>query len=438
MKNLKNKIYIKTFGCQMNSYDSDRILESIQNSHAAVSRADQADVIVFNTCHIRERAAEKIYSEVGMLKELKENNKDLKLIITGCVAQAEGQAMIRRQPMIDAIVGPQMYHEFPKVLSEIKYKRVIKLDFENDQKFKKLKERRIFSNISSFVTIQEGCDKFCSFCVVPFTRGAEFSRRSQDIYDEVSNLVKKGCKEIILLGQNVNAYHGLNKDNKEVNIAKLISELESIPKLNRITYTTSHPRDMNDELINLHNSSIKLNSYLHLPVQSGSDSILKAMNRGYTGRDYLNIVNKVRRKCPDIALSSDFIIGFPGESRSDFKKTIELVKEVNFAQAYSFKYSSRPGTKSSRIKSDDICVEETNDRLYEIQEILNKQQRFFNNKFLSKKVEVLVKGKGKKKDQYRGTTKWMQVVNFISQDPVNSLEMVDLKKVSNNSILGEV
>ena len=438
MKNLKNKIYIKTFGCQMNSYDSDRILESIQNSHASVSRADQADVIVFNTCHIRERAAEKLYSEVGMLKELKENNKDLKLIITGCVAQAEGQAMIRRQPMIDAIIGPQMYHEFPKVLSEIKYKRVIKLDFENDEKFEKLKERRIFSNISSFVTIQEGCDKFCSFCVVPFTRGAEFSRRSQDIYDEVSNLVKKGCKEIILLGQNVNAYHGLNKDNKEINIAKLISELENISELNRITYTTSHPRDMNDELIKLHNSSIKLNSYLHLPVQSGSDSILKAMNRGYTSKDYLNIVNKVRRECPDIALSSDFIVGFPGESRSDFKKTIELVKEVNFAQAYSFKYSSRPGTKSSRIKNDDISVEESNDRLHEIQEILNKQQRLFNNKFLSKKVEVLVKGKGKKKDQYRGTTKWMQVINFISQDPVNSLEMVDLKKVSNNSISGEV
>ena len=438
MKNLKNKIYIKTFGCQMNSYDSDRILESVQNSHSAVSRADQADVIVFNTCHIRERAAEKIYSEVGMLKVLKKNNKDLKLIITGCVAQAEGQAMIRRQPMIDAIIGPQMYHEFPKVLCEIKYKRVIKLDFENDKKFKKLKEQRFLSNISSFVTIQEGCDKFCSFCVVPFTRGAESSRRVQDIYDEVSNLVQKGCKEIILLGQNVNAYHGLNKDNKEVNIAKLITELEGIPELQRITYTTSHPRDMNDELINLHNNSIKLNSYLHLPVQSGSNTILKAMNRGYTSKDYLNIVNRVRKKCPDIALSSDFIVGFPGESRSDFKKTIELVKEVSFAQAYSFKYSSRPGTKSSRITSDEISVEESSDRLHEIQEILNKQQRVFNNKFLSKKVEVLVKGKGKKKDQYRGTTKWMQVVNFISQNPVNSFEKVNLKKISNNSISGEV
>jgi tRNA-2-methylthio-N6-dimethylallyladenosine synthase len=422
----------------MNSYDSDRILESVQHSHSAVSRADQADVIVFNTCHIRERAAEKIYSEVGMLKELKKNNKNLKLIITGCVAQAEGQAMIRRQPMIDAIIGPQMYHEFSKLLYEIKDKRVIKLDFENDKKFKKLKEKRILSNISSFVTIQEGCDKFCSFCVVPFTRGAESSRRVQDIYDEVSNLVQKGCKEIILLGQNVNAYHGLDKDNKEVNIAKLIIELEGIPELQRITYTTSHPRDMNDELINLHNNSIKLNSYLHLPVQSGSNAILKAMNRGYTSKDYLNIVNRVRKKCPDIALSSDFIVGFPGESRSDFKKTIELVKEVSFAQAYSFKYSSRPGTKSSRIKIDDISIEESNDRLHEIQEILNKQQRVFNSKFLSKKVEVLVKGKGKKKDQYRGTTKWMQVVNFISQNPVNSFEKVNLKKISNNSISGEV
>ena len=422
----------------MNSYDSDRILESIDHSHAAVSRPEQADVIVFNTCHIRERAAEKIYSEVGMLKELKENNKDLKLIITGCVAQAEGHAMIKRQPMIDAIIGPQMYHEFPKILNQIKDKRIIKLDFENDQKFKKLKENRISSNISSFVTIQEGCDKFCSFCVVPFTRGAEFSRRVQDIYDEISTLVQKGCKEVILLGQNVNAYHGLNKENKEVNIAKLINELEKIPELYRITYTTSHPRDMNEELINLHNVSKKLNTYLHLPVQSGSNAILKAMNRGYTNKDYLNIVNKVRNKCPDIALSSDFIVGFPGESRSDFKKTIELVKEVGYAQAYSFKYSSRPGTKSSRMNNEDICIQESNDRLHELQVILNEQQRVFNKKFLSKKVEVLIKGKGKKKNQYRGTTKWMQVVNFTSKKPVNSLEVVNLKKISNNSILGEV
>ena len=422
----------------MNSYDSDRILESINHTHTAVSSPEQADVIVFNTCHIRERAAEKIYSEVGMLKELKETKKDLKLIITGCVAQAEGKAMIKRQPMIDAIVGPQMYHDFPKILNEVKEKKIIKLDFENEKKFENLKRVRVFSNISSFVTIQEGCDKFCSFCVVPYTRGAEFSRRVQDIYDEISILVKKGCKEVILLGQNVNAYHGLNKENKEVNIAKLIKVLEAIPELQRITFTTSHPRDMNDELINLYSGPTKLNNYLHLPVQSGSNAILKAMNRGYTNTDYLKIVNKVRSKCPDIALSSDFIVGFPGESRSDFKKTIELVKEVSFAQAYSFKYSSRPGTKSSRMNCEDISTEESNDRLYELQDILNSQQKSFNHKFLSKKVEVLVKGKGKYKNQYRGTTKWMQVVNFASSEAINSLEMVHLKKVSNNSLLGEV
>ncbi len=422
----------------MNSYDSDRILESIDHSHTAVSSPEQADVIVFNTCHIRERAAEKIYSEVGMLKDLKKINKNLKLIITGCVAQAEGKAMIRRQPMIDAIVGPQMYHEFPKILNEIKDNKIIKLDFENDKKFETLKKRRILSNISSFVTIQEGCDKFCSFCVVPYTRGAESSRRVQDIYGEIFDLVKKGCKEVILLGQNVNAYHGLNQENKETNIAKLIIKLEEIADLSRITYTTSHPRDMNDELINLHNNSTKLNSYLHLPVQSGSDAILKAMNRGYTNSDYLNIINKIRKKCPDIALSSDFIVGFPGETRSDFKKTIELVNEVSFAQAYSFKYSSRPGTKSSKMDHENICIEESNDRLHELQIILNKQQRSFNNKFLSKKVEVLVKGKGKRENQYRGTTKWMQVVNFTAKEPVNSLETVNLTKTSNNSLLGEV
>ena len=274
--------------------------------------------------------------------------------------------------------------------------------------------------------------------MVPYTRGAESSRRVQDIYGEIFDLVKKGCKEVILLGQNVNAYHGLNQENKETNIAKLIIKLEEIADLSRITYTTSHPRDMNDELINLHNNSTKLNSYLHLPVQSGSNAILKAMNRGYTNSDYLNIINKIRKKCPDIALSSDFIVGFPGETRSDFRKTIELVNEVSFAQAYSFKYSSRPGTKSSKMDHENICIEESNDRLHELQIILNKQQRSFNNKFLSKKVEVLVKGKGKRENQYRGTTKWMQVVNFTSKEPVNSLEKVNLTKTSNNSLLGEV
>ena len=435
---LKNKIYIKTFGCQMNSYDSDRLIESISDTHKQVARPEEADIIVFNTCHIREKAAEKIYSEVGKVKALKKDNRKLRLVIAGCVAQAEGKAMIKRQPIIDAILGPQMYHKFSEILNECKDKRVIKLDFENNKKFEKFQEKRIFSKSSSFVTIQEGCDKFCSFCVVPFTRGSETSRDLDDIEKEVFTLVKMGCKEIILLGQNVNAYHGLSKTKKEVNIASLISSLEKIEDLKRISYTTSHPRDMNDDLINLHGCSQKLNPYLHLPVQSGSNKILESMNRKYTSADYLKIIEKLRKKTPNIALSSDFIIGFPGETNNDFKKTIKLVEEVGFAQSYSFKYSSRPGTKSSRMNSDEISMEEKDERLKELQELLKKQQKDFNDQFSFRNVEVLVKGKGNKNNQYRGTTKWMQIVNFEAKKEVKKFETVKIIKSSNNSLLGEI
>ena len=422
----------------MNSYDSDRLLESVQSTHKQISSPENADVIVFNTCHIREKAAEKIYSELGKIKEIKKSNNDVKLIITGCVAQAEGKAMISRQPIIDAVIGPQTYHKFNKVIEEVKNKRVLELEFESKDKFKSLKKKRLTFSKSAFVTVQEGCDKFCSFCVVPFTRGAEASRKSYHIIEEVNELVENGCKEVILLGQNVNAYHGINENHKEVNLAKLIVSLEKIKELKRISYTTSHPIDMHEELIELHGNSKKLNPYLHLPVQSGSNKILKLMNRKYTVQSYLKIIDNLRRKCPDIALSSDFIVGYPEETKKDFKDTIKLVKEVNFSQAYSFKYSSRVGTKSARSQSDDICNQEKNDRLRELQELLNSQQKQFNTNFISKKVEVLVKGKGKKPDQYRGTTKWMQVVNFELSKEVRDIEDVNIIKVSNNSLLGEV
>ncbi len=435
---VKDKIYIKTFGCQMNNYDSDRLLESLSDTHKKVINPEEADIIVLNTCHIREKAAEKIYSEVGKIKLLKKNNDKLKLIITGCVAQAEGKAMIKRQPIIDAVVGPQMYHKFPDILKKKNSKRVIKLDFEHDKKFNELRGKRIIANVSSFVTIQEGCDKFCSFCVVPFTRGSEISRKEEDIIKEVSMLVSLGSKEIILLGQNVNAYHGINSKNQEINLASLIISLESIKGLERISYTTSHPKDMNIDLINLHGISQKLNPYLHLPVQSGSNKILKSMNRKYTSEQYLKIIENLRRKNPNIAISSDFIVGFPGETKNDFAQTIKLVKEVEFAQAYSFKYSRRPGTKSSRMDNKEIILNEKNERLLELQELLNKHQKKFNNNFINKEVRVLIKGKGKKINQYRGTTKWMQVVNFESKKTVNSFENVKITKSSNNSLLGEV
>ena len=422
----------------MNSYDSDRLLESVREPHEPVKSPETADIIVFNTCHIREKAAEKIYSELGKIKEIKKNNTEAKLIITGCVAQAEGKAMISRQPIIDAVVGPQMYHKFNKVIEEVKNKRVLELDFDSQDKFKSLKKKRLTFSISAFVTIQEGCDKFCSFCVVPFTRGAETSRKSYHIFDEVNHLVENGCKEVVLLGQNVNAYHGVDKYNNEVNLAKLITSLEKIKDLKRISYTTSHPIDMHEELIDLHGYSKKLNSYLHLPVQSGSDKILKLMNRKYTKTSYLQIIERLRNKCSDIALSSDFIVGYPDETRKDFQDTIDLVKEVNFAQAYSFKYSSRVGTRSARNNLKSISSEEKNDRLQELQELLNSQQKQFNNNFISKQVEVLVKGKGKKINQYRGTTKWMQVVNFELSKKAKSIENIKIIKANNNSLLGEV
>ncbi|MAI29903.1 MAG: tRNA (N6-isopentenyl adenosine(37)-C2)-methylthiotransferase MiaB [Rickettsiales bacterium] len=422
----------------MNSYDSDRILESVHSTHKQVKSPESADIIVFNTCHIREKAAEKIYSELGKIKEIKKNNIDTKLIITGCVAQAEGKAMISRQPIIDAVIGPQMYHKFNKVIEEIKNKRVLELDFESHDKFKFLKKKRSIFYSSAYVTVQEGCDKFCSFCVVPFTRGAEASRKSYHVFDEVNYLVKNGCKEVILLGQNVNAYHGVNRDNKEVNLAKLITSLEKIKELKRISYTTSHPIDMHEELFELHGYSNKLNPYIHLPVQSGSDKILKLMNRKYTIKLYLQIIDRLRKNCSDIAFSSDFIVGYPEETRKDFQDTINLVKEVNFAQAYSFKYSSRVGTKSARSNIEDISNQEKNDRLQELQELLNSQQKKFNTNFISKNVEVLVKGRGKKPNQFRGTTKWMQVVNFELSREVKNIENIKIIKANNNSLLGEV
>ena len=422
----------------MNSYDSDRLLESVQGTHVQVKSPEIADVIVFNTCHIREKAAEKIYSELGKIKEIKKNNTDAKLIITGCVAQAEGKAMITRQPIIDAVIGPQMYHKFNKIIEEVKKKRVLELDFESIKKFKSLKQKRLKFSRSAFVTVQEGCNKFCSFCVVPFTRGAEVSRKAYHIFEEVSNLAENGCKEVILLGQNVNAYHGVDRHKREINLAKLITSLEKIKDLKRISYTTSHPIDMHEELIALHGNSKKLNPYLHLPVQSGSDKILKLMNRKYTKKSYLKIIDKLRNKCPNIALSSDFIVGYPEETKKDFRDTLDLIKEVNFAQAYSFKYSSRLGTKSARINLDDISNKEKNDRLIELQELLNIQQKKYNNNFVSKKVEVLVKGKGKNINQYRGTTKWMQVVNFEATKEVKSIENIKIIRASNNSLLGEI
>jgi len=422
----------------MNVYDSDRMLDLVNKKYFLVSSPDKADAILLNTCHIREKAAEKVYSEIGKYAYLKDNNKKLKIIVAGCVAQAEGKAMLQRQPVIDAIVGPQMYQILPDILLDKLNNKKIFLDFDEEKKFKKLGYDRKKALISSFITIQEGCDKFCSFCVVPFTRGSEFSRNLDDIVQEAISLTDKGCKEIILLGQNVNAYHGTTKRNSQASLAQLILELEKIKKLDRVSYTTSHPKDMTQDLIELHGNSKKLNPYLHLPVQSGSDLILKNMNRRYTTKEYLDIIEKIRKKVPNIALSSDFIVGFPGETIKDFKDTLKLVKEVKFAQSYSFKYSKRIGTKAYNINCN-LSEEEKDDRLQELQSLLNDQKKCFNKSFLEKEVEVFLKGKGKKENQYRGTTKWMQTAIFeCNKNKVGEKVKLRINKAFENCLMGEL
>ena len=422
----------------MNVYDSDRMLELVNKEYFLVSSPDNADAILINTCHIREKAAEKVYSEIGKYAYLKDSNKKLKIIVAGCVAQAEGEAMLQRQPLIDAIIGPQMYQILPDILlDKLNFKKIF-LDFDEEKKFQKLGFDRKKALMSSFITIQEGCDKFCSFCVVPFTRGAEFSRNVEDIVNEAKSLTDKGCKEIILLGQNVNAYHGIGKSNAQTSLAKLIQELEKIKKLDRISYTTSHPNDMTQDLIDLHGNSNKLNPYLHLPVQSGSDLILKNMNRKYTKKKYLDVIEKIRKKIPDIAISSDFIVGFPGETKKDFKDTIKLIKEVKFAHSYSFKYSKRIGTKAYNV-SCNLSEEEKDNRLQELQSILNDQKKCFNKTFVEKEVEVFLKGKAKKENQFRGTTKWMQTAIFeCNKNKVGDKVNLRIKKAFDNCLIGEL
>jgi len=422
----------------MNVYDSERMLEAVSKTHKLVTSPNDADAILINTCHIREKAAEKVYSEIGKFSDLKRKNKKLKVIVAGCVAQAEGNAMLQRQPLIDSIVGPQMYQNLPNILLDESNKRNVLLEFNEREKFSKLGTKRNYASISSFITIQEGCDKFCSFCVVPFTRGAEYSRSVEEVVEEAKSLCKKGCKEIILLGQNVNAYHGAYKNKTQTNLAGLIKELAKIRKLERITYTTSHPRDMNDDLINLHQYNEKLNPYLHLPVQSGSDNILKNMNRKYTSKQYLEIIEKLRKKVPNIAISSDFIVGFPGETKKDFLETLNLVKEIKFAQSYSFKYSRRIGTKANRINCS-LTEEEKDERLQELQMILNKQKIQYNKTFEGKEIEVFIRGKGKRDNQYRGTTKWMQSTIFESNKSIESDKVhLKIKSAMDNCLLGEL
>ena len=389
------KIFIKSYGCQMNVYDSERMYELMKPHGYKISQNyEESDLIILNTCHIREKAAEKIYSELGRIAPLKKNSnkkgKQLNIVVAGCVAQAEGKEIIRRQPIVDIVVGPQTYHRLPEILNRLsnRQRKIVDTEFPIENKFDELKKIRINKNAVAFLSIQEGCDKFCSFCVVPYTRGAEYSRPVLDIISEAKNLIHQGAKEICLLGQNVNAYHGLYK-NRSMTLSELIMEIANLSGVKRIRYMTSHPADMSEDLIVTHGKVEILMPYLHLPVQSGDNNVLEFMNRKYTAESYIKIINKLRNVREDMAFSSDFIVGFPGETKDAFNNTLNLVKEVNYCQAYSFKYSRRPGTPGSLLKGQ-VAENIKEERLSELQSILNEQQFNFNRRFIGKSFDVLL------------------------------------------------
>lgn len=407
---LAKKVFIKSYGCQMNVYDSARMGDVLaREGYVATDAPADADLVILNTCHIREKAAEKVYSELGRLRSLKESG--MLIAVAGCVAQAEGEEIMRRAPYVDFVVGPQNYHQLPKLVAKATspnrsegFTRTINTDFPAESKFDFLPEARA-NGPAAFLTIQEGCDKFCSFCVVPYTRGIEFSRPAGSVLEEARQLIKGGAVEITLLGQNVNAYHG-----DDAGLAGLIRKLSEISGLARIRYTTSHPRDMDKDLIAAHGNVSKLMPHLHLPVQSGSDATLARMNRQHVADDYLKIIDELRAARPDIALSSDFIVGYPGETDADFESTLALVDAVGYAQSYSFKYSKRPGTPAS--DSDDQVPEQVkSDRLEALQNLLNRQQLEFNKEFVGKTVPVLFERRGKLSHQIAGRSPYMQAVH---------------------------
>ena len=426
---MTKSLYIKNFGCQMNTYDSKRMVDVLAPlGYCQSEQLEDADLVILNTCHIREKAAEKIYSELGRLRAIKnerlESGPPMMIGVAGCVAQAEGAEMLRRAPFVDLVFGPQTYHRLPEMVAraqrdmgakEFSGRGIIDTQFPIEPKFDSL-PTATSTGPSAFLTVQEGCDRFCTFCVVPYTRGAEFSRSVEDVIAEAVALVDSGARELILLGQNVNAYHGVSPAGGEWRLAELIRELAEIPNLQRLRYTTSHPRDMTSDLIRAHGEIEILMPYLHLPVQSGSDRVLSAMNRQHTSENYLDIIEAVRAARPNIALSSDFIVGHPGETEEDFEDTLTLVERVGFAQAYSFKYSPRPGTPASAM--EDIATEdEKSSRLARLQEVLNKQQSQFNEEFVGVVLPVLLDRKGRDENQLAGRSPWMQAVHVDFDGP---------------------
>ncbi|MCA0301050.1 MAG: tRNA (N6-isopentenyl adenosine(37)-C2)-methylthiotransferase MiaB [Proteobacteria bacterium] len=453
----RKRVFIRTYGCQMNVYDSDRMADVLRPlGYGLAASADDADLVVLNTCHIREHASEKVYSELGRLRDAKSERRaaggDLTIAVAGCVAQAEGEEIVKRQPAVDIVVGPQAYHRLPELLAEAERKAaigragkrlpgagVLDTDFPADSKFDHLPAPQGIRAGSAFLSIQEGCDKFCTFCVVPYTRGAEYSRPAAAVLAEARQLAAAGAVELTLLGQNVNAYHGEAADAAGAwSLARLVRAIADIAGIARIRYTTSHPRDMDDDLVAAHGSVPQLMPYLHLPVQSGSDRILEAMNRRH-GRDlFLRLVDRLRAARPDLALSSDFIVGFPGETDADFDDTMRLVAEVGFAQAYSFKYSRRPGTPGAALDGQ-VPEAVKSARLAALQALLGQQARAFNESKAGLTVPVLFAETGRKPGQVVGKTPWLQSVHADGPERLIG-RIVETRLVTGhaNSLTGEI
>jgi tRNA-2-methylthio-N6-dimethylallyladenosine synthase len=437
------RLYIKTYGCQMNVYDSERMKDVLAPlGYTSVNEPDDADLVLLNTCHIREKATEKVFSELGQIKKLKEASGGKMLIgVAGCVAQAEGEEIMRRQPAVDIVLGPQAYHKLPEMIARVHRAADERLEteFEVEEKFDALPDERQVDGPTAFLSVQEGCDKFCAFCVVPYTRGAEFSRPVDKIVSEARSLVQKGVREINLLGQNVNAFHGPAprlEGGEDWGLGKLIRHLAKIDGLDRIRFTTSHPRDMDEDLIEAFGDTEKLMPYLHLPVQAGSDAILKAMNRGHTAEHYIGIIDRLREIRPDMAITSDFIVGFPGERDQDFEDTMALVERIDYAAAYSFKYSRRPGTPAADMFGQ-VPEDVMDERLQRLQALLRDQQTRFNQSQIGKTLPVLVTGTARNAGQMAGRTPYLQATHFEAPaDIVGQIVNVRIETATLNSVGG--
>ncbi|NBR95783.1 MAG: tRNA (N6-isopentenyl adenosine(37)-C2)-methylthiotransferase MiaB [Proteobacteria bacterium] len=454
---MSKKLHIKTYGCQMNVYDSDRMQDlMLACGYQLTDTPEGADMVIINTCHIREKASEKLFSDLGRLRPFKQQKQqqgsEMIVAVAGCVAQAEGEEIFKRSQVVDIVVGPESYQTLPDLVGKVQRekKKQLNLNFSPNQKFDSLTLlSQKTGQTSAFISVQEGCDKFCTFCVVPYTRGAEYSRSVNQVLDEVKKLVDGGSQEIYLLGQNVNAYHGLNPDGSSCSLASLIDKIAQIDAVKRIRYTTSHPKDMLDDLIEAHGNIAKLMPFLHLPVQSGSNAVLKMMNRKHTRQDYFKIIEKIKKSCPKIGLSSDFIVGFPGETEEDFLQTIDLVKQVKFTQCYSFKYSKRPGTPASELLNQ-IPEETKEERLQILQTLLNEQQLEFNQQFQDKTVNVLFEKTAPKSQKQQpntqiwGKSEWLQsvVVELENQQPpesyFNKILPVKIVKSRPSSLIGKL